>query len=163
MRKTLLFAAVGVLAVWGLSPTTEARARSNGLFGIPLFYYLIGQDRKHQDGDAWYGSNLNGDLDYYHRESDLEVAYSDVPAAGADSHPRSYIGKGSNDHQRYIDYEPRHHGSLTCSQARRLVDRSGYDKVHTVKCNKNIYVFRAENRRGNRVEVRVNSRTRAVW
>lgn len=75
---------------------------------------------------------------------------------------RYYDGYGWYDYGRWGDVRHRHH-SLSCSEARRLVDRSGYDRVRTVECRGSTFTFKAENRQGKRVTVYVNSRTRAVW
>jgi hypothetical protein len=77
---------------------------------------------------------------------------------------RYYDGYGWYDYGRYGDFR-RHHrgGKMSCGEARRLVDRSGFDRVRVVECNGRTYTFRALNRRGNNVTVYVNSRTGAIW
>ncbi len=76
---------------------------------------------------------------------------------------RYYDGYGWYDYGRWGDFR-RHHRSdrLSCREARRLVDRR-FDRVRVVECNGRTYTFRAENRRGKRVTVYVNSRTGAIW
>jgi hypothetical protein len=76
---------------------------------------------------------------------------------------RYYDGYGWYDYRRHGDIRDRRHNRLTCAQARRLVSRSGYRIVRTVQCNGRVYVFRAVNRNGKQVNVRVNSRTRAIF
>lgn len=76
---------------------------------------------------------------------------------------RYYPGYGWYDHRRYGDVRRHFRGRLTCSQARRLVDRSGYNRVRTIECNGATYTFRAVNRRGHRVTVYVNSRSGSIW
>jgi len=80
---------------------------------------------------------------------------------------RYYDGYGWYDYGHYGDFR-RHHRNrggmmLSCGEARRLVDRSGYDRVRTVECNGRTYTFRAVNNRGRNVTVYVNSRTGAIW
>jgi hypothetical protein len=76
---------------------------------------------------------------------------------------RYYDGYGWYDYRRHGDFRRHFRNRLTCNQARRLVDRSGYDDVRVRECNGPIYTFRAENRRGRTVTVHVNSRTAAIW
>jgi len=76
---------------------------------------------------------------------------------------RYYDGYGWYDYGRYGEFR-RHRGDrLTCNQARRLVDRSGFNRVRVVECAGRTYTFRALNRKGNRVTVYVNSRSGAIW
>lgn len=77
---------------------------------------------------------------------------------------RYYDGYGWYDYGRYGDFR-RRHGMyrMSCGEARRLVDRSGYDAVRTVECGGSVYTFRAVTRRGHPVTVYVNSRTGAIW
>lgn len=77
---------------------------------------------------------------------------------------RYYDGYGWYDYGRYGDFRRHHRGNrLTCNEARRLVDRSGFDRVRVVECAGRTYTFRALNRHGNRVTVYVNSRSGAIW
>jgi len=82
---------------------------------------------------------------------------------------RYYDGYGWYDYGRYGDYRrwDRGHmhrgGWISCGEARRLVDRSGFDRVRTVECSGRTYTFRAINNRGRLVTVYVNARTGAVW
>ena len=62
---------------------------------------------------------------------------------------RYYDGYGWYDYGRYGDVRRHHSGNrLSRREARRLVDRNGFDHVRTVECNGRTYTFRAENRRG---------------
>ena len=73
---------------------------------------------------------------------------------------RYYDGYGWYDYGRYGDFRNRHR--ISCSQARRIVDRR-FDRVRVRECNGRTYTFTAEDRRGRRVTVYVNSRTGAMW
>ncbi len=75
---------------------------------------------------------------------------------------RYYDGYGWYDYGRYGDVNRRDQ-RMSCGEARRLVDRSGYNRVRVVECSGRTYTFRALNRRGNLVTVYVNSRSGAVW
>ncbi|MFN4140960.1 hypothetical protein [Aestuariivirga sp.] len=75
---------------------------------------------------------------------------------------RYYDGYGWYDYRRHGDFRRNFQKRLTCNQARRLVDRSGYDDVRVRECNGRTYTFRAD-RRGRTVTVYVNSRTGAIW
>ena len=79
---------------------------------------------------------------------------------------RYYDGYGWYDYGRYGEFRHRRHNDrdrLTCNQARRLVDRSGYDNVRVRECSGRTYTFRALTRHGHRVIIYVNSRTGAIW
>jgi len=69
-------------------------------------------------------------------------------------------GYGWYNYNRYGDFNRRNR--LSCSEARRIVDRR-YDRVRVRECNGRTYTFTAENRRGKRIVVYVNSRTGALW
>ena len=88
--------------------------------------------------------------------------YFGVPFYGYQVGPgwRYYEGYGWYDYGRYGDF--RHRNRLSCSEARRIVDRR-YDRVRVRECNGRTYTFTAENRRGKRIVVYVNSRTGALW
>ncbi|PZF78504.1 hypothetical protein DK847_01450 [Aestuariivirga litoralis] len=73
---------------------------------------------------------------------------------------RYYDGYGWYDYGRYGTFRKR---GMSCGEARRLVDRSGYDRVRTVECSGRTYTFRALNRKGRLVTVYVNSRTGGLW
>jgi hypothetical protein len=60
------------------------------------------------------------------------------------------------------DYRRRRRGRLKCWEARRLVRDHGYRVVDTIECEGRVYTFAAR-RRGRIFEVKVNSRTGAVW
>lgn len=91
--------------------------------------------------------------------------YLGVPFYGYQVEPdwRYYEGYGWYDYERYGDFRRYPRAQMSCSEARRLVDRSGYDRVRTVECAGRTYTFRALTRRGNIVTVYVNSRTGALW
>lgn len=77
---------------------------------------------------------------------------------------RYYDGYGWYNYGQYGDFHRHYRGSwMSCGEARRLVDRSGYDRVRVVDCNGRTYAFRAINRKGKLVMVYVNARTGAVW
>ena len=77
---------------------------------------------------------------------------------------RYHDGYGWYDYGRYGDFRRHHRANrLTCNQARRLVDRSGFDRVRVVACAGRTRTFRALNRKGNHVTVYVNSRSGAIW
>lgn len=75
---------------------------------------------------------------------------------------RYYDGYGWYDYGRYGEFRP-YRARMTCGEARRLVDRSGYYNVDARDCTGSTYVFRATNYKGRRVDVYVNSRTGALW
>lgn len=71
---------------------------------------------------------------------------------------------GWYDYGRYGDFRRYYPANrMSCREARRLVDRSGYDRVRTVECGGRTYTFRAINKRGKLVRVYVNARTGAIW
>jgi len=80
---------------------------------------------------------------------------------------RYYDGYGWYDYGRYGEFRHRHgewnRGMMSCGEARRLVDRAGYDGVRVIDCSGRTYAFRAINQRGRVVTVYVNSRTGAIW
>ena len=78
---------------------------------------------------------------------------------------RYYDGYGWYDYGRYGDVYRRYpaRDRMSCGEARRLVDRSGYDHVRVIECNGRTYAFSAVNRRGRLVTVYVNARSGAVW
>lgn len=75
---------------------------------------------------------------------------------------RYYDGYGWYDYGRYGEFRP-YRARMTCGEARRLVDRSGYNEVVARDCVGTTYSFRATNYKGNRVNVYVNSYTGALW
>ena len=75
---------------------------------------------------------------------------------------RCYNGYGWYDDGRYGSFHNRGCG-ISCGEARRMVNRSGYNRVRTVECNGRTYTFRALNRRGNPATVYVNARTGTKW
>lgn len=91
--------------------------------------------------------------------------YFGVPFYGYQVGPgwRYYEGYGWYDYGRYGDFRRYHGGQMSCTEARRLVDRSGYDRVRTVECGGRTYTFRALTRTGRPVTVYVNSRTGGLW
>lgn len=78
---------------------------------------------------------------------------------------RYYDGYGWYDYGRYGDFHRRYRVNdwMSCGQARRLVDRSGYDRVRVIECNGRTYTFSAVNRRGRMVTIYVNARSGAIW
>ncbi|MFN4140371.1 hypothetical protein [Aestuariivirga sp.] len=76
---------------------------------------------------------------------------------------RYYRGYGWYDYDRYGPFQPYYRDRLTCKEARRLVDRRGYDDVDARDCSGRVYSFRATTRNGKRVTVYVNAYTRAIW
>jgi hypothetical protein len=52
---------------------------------------------------------------------------------------------------------------MSCSQARRRVDRNGYNNVEARDCSGRTYSFRATNRKGKRVNVYVDAYTGDIW
>ena len=81
---------------------------------------------------------------------------------------RYYEGYGWYDYGRYGAFRPYYRDpyygrKLTCSQARRLVDRNGYHDVDARDCSGRTYSFRADNRKGKRVTVYVNAYTGEIW
>jgi hypothetical protein len=73
---------------------------------------------------------------------------------------RYYEGYGWYDYGRYGYFRP---DRLTCREARRLVDRNGYDNVDTRDCSGRTYSFRATTRKGKRVTVYVDAYTGDLW
>lgn len=76
---------------------------------------------------------------------------------------RYYDGYGWYDYGRYGDFRPYAQPQMSCGQARRMVDRNGYYNVDPVDCVGRTYSFRANNYKGKRVTVYVNSFTGAMW
>ena len=76
---------------------------------------------------------------------------------------RYYDGYGWYDYGRYGTFHHRRVDRMSCGEARRLVDRSGYDRVRAVECSGRTYTFRALNRKGRLVTVYVNARTGGIW
>lgn len=76
---------------------------------------------------------------------------------------RYYDGYGWYDYGRHGDFRRHNRGLMNCGEARRLVDRSGYNRVRTIECNGRTYTFRAIDRRGKVVRVYVNARSGAIW
>lgn len=79
---------------------------------------------------------------------------------------RYYDGYGWYDYGRYGDFNRRYYRErnwMSCREARRLVDRSGYDRVRVIECNGRTYTFSALNRRGRMVTIYVNARSGAMW
>lgn len=76
---------------------------------------------------------------------------------------RYYNGYGWYNYRKYGHIRRHFRHKLSCAEARRLVDRSGYDRVRVRECKGRTYTFRAVNRRGHHVTVYVNSRTGGIW
>jgi hypothetical protein len=73
---------------------------------------------------------------------------------------RYYDGYGWYDYGRYGEFRP---NKLSCNQARRRVDRNGYNNVDPRDCSGRTYSFRATNRKGKRVTVFVDAYTGDIW
>lgn len=80
---------------------------------------------------------------------------------------RYYDGYGWYDYNRYGYFRPGYNpyiaNKLTCNQARRLVDRNGYNNVDARDCSGKTYSFRATTKKGKRVTVYVNAYTGNMW
>ena len=82
---------------------------------------------------------------------------------------RYYDGYGWYDYDRFGPVRPYYddpyviRGKLTCGQARRLVDRRGYDDISARDCAGRTYAFRATNKKGKRVTVFVDAYSGDVW
>lgn len=95
--------------------------------------------------------------------------YFGVPFYSYQVHPgyRYYDGYGWYDYRmypdiryRFRDHRPGFH--LTCGQARRMVQQSGYRNVQARDCVGRTYAFSAM-RRGNHVIIYVNARSGNIW
>lgn len=97
-------------------------------------------------------------------QADVKV-YLGVPFHSYQVGPgwRYHGGYGWYDYSKYGDFRHHQRGRLTCSQARRLVDRRGYHNVDARDCSGRTYSFRATNRHGKRVTVYVNAYTGNMW
>jgi len=73
---------------------------------------------------------------------------------------RYYDGYGWYDYGRYGHFRP---NRMSCSQARRRVDRNGYNNVEARDCSGRTYSVRATNRKGKRVNVYVDAYTGDIW
>jgi hypothetical protein len=73
---------------------------------------------------------------------------------------RYHDGYGWYDYGRYGHFRP---NKLTCSQARRRVDRNGYNNVDARDCSGRTYSFRATTRKGKRVTVYVDAYSGDMW
>ena len=81
---------------------------------------------------------------------------------------RYYDGYGWYEYGRYGDFNPSYDNNpsdrkMSCSQARRMVDRSGYNNVDARDCSGRTYAFRATTNKGKRVNVYVNAYTGNMW
>lgn len=80
---------------------------------------------------------------------------------------RYFDGYGWYDYGRYGYFRPGYGpyvgNKMSCGQARRLVDRNGYNNVDARDCSGRTYSFRATNRKGKRVTVYVNAYTGDMW
>lgn len=80
---------------------------------------------------------------------------------------RYHDGYGWYDYGRYGAFRPAYRDpyyarKMTCNQARRLVDRSGYNNVDARDCSGRTYSFRAT-RNGKRHTVYVNAYNGNIW
>ncbi len=73
---------------------------------------------------------------------------------------RYHDGYGWYDYGRYGHFRP---NKMSCSQARRRVDRNGYNNVEARDCSGRTYSFRATNRKGKRVTVYVDAYSGDIW
>jgi hypothetical protein len=73
---------------------------------------------------------------------------------------RYHPGYGWYDYGRYGAFRPY---KMTCNEARRRVDRNGYNNVDARDCSGRTYSFRATNRKGKRVNVYVDAYTGDMW
>lgn len=166
MFKSMMIAAGVALGAMALAPEAEAKTNFNVYLGVPFYTHQVEPGWEYYDGYGWYDAREYGHFDRYrdrHRSQDFVVHFG-VPFYSYRVGPgwRHYEGYGWYDYGRWGDVRQRRHG-LSCAEARRLVDRSGYDRVRTVECQGRTYTFKAENRRGRLVTVYVNSRTGAIW
>ena len=165
MFKSMMIAgslAVGALA---MAPAAEAETNFSVHLGVPFYGYQVEPDWDYYDGYGWYDDDRYGDFDRYHRrESSNFQLYFGIPFYSNRVGPdwRFYEGYGWYDYPRYGDFRRRTANKLTCNQARRLIDRSGYDRVQVRECEGQTYTFRAV-RNGKRVTVNVNARTGKFW
>jgi len=168
MFKSMMLAGLVALGAVAIAPAAEARTDFNVYFGVPFYGHQVEPDWEYYDGYGWYDADRYGDFDRYRRRHDNSADFNvhfGVPFYSYRVAPgwRYYDGYGWYDYGRWGDVR-RHRGDrLSCDAARRLVDRSGYDRVRTVECNGRTYTFKALNRKGNRVTVYVNSRTGSIW
>ena len=176
MLKSLLMAgsiALGAVAMTaGMTTGAEAKTNVGVYFGVPFYDYRVGPGWRYYDGYGWYDYTRYGDFDRHHRRhnvrSDFSI-YFGVPFYSYRVGPgwRYYDGYGWYDYDRYGPFGPYYRdpyrdpyrGKLTCGQARRLVDRRGYDNVEPRNCSGRTYSFRATTKKGKRVTVYVNAYT----
>lgn len=106
---------------------------------------------------------LGGSAAYAPAEAGVRV-YLGVPFHPYRGGPgwRYYEGYGWYDYGRYGEFRP-YRARMTCGEAARRVDRSGYYNVDPRDCVGSTYVFRANNYKGKRVTVYVNSYSGAMW
>jgi hypothetical protein len=67
---------------------------------------------------------------------------------------------GWYDYDRYGAFRPH---KLSCGEARRRVDRNGYNNVDARNCSGRTYSFRATTRKGKRVTVYVDAFNGDMW
>ena len=168
MFKSMMLAGGVALSAMALAPAAEAKTNFSVYFGVPFYAQQVEPDWAYHSGYGWYDADRYGDFDRIrHRHRDMRsgfVIHFGVPFYSHRVGPgwRYYDGYGWYDYGRWGDVRHRHQ-RLSCGEARRLVDRSGYDRVRTVECNGRTYTFKAENRKGRRITVYVNARTGAIW
>ena len=170
MFRSMMLAGGVALAAMALAPAAEAKTDVSVYFGVPFYTQQIEPDWVYSDGYGWYDADRYGDFERIrHRDRSEErsgfTIHFGVPFYSYRVGPgwRYYDGFGWYDYGRWGEFRHHNRDRLSCGDARRLVDRSGYDRVRTVECNGRTYTFRAENRRGRQVTVYVNSRTGAIW
>jgi hypothetical protein len=164
MFKSIMLAGTVTLSAMAVAPAAEAKTNVTIHFGVPFHGYQVEPDWEYYDGYGWYDADRYGDFDRYrHRTSNFQVFFG-VPFYAYRVGPdwRYYDGYGWYDYRRHGNIRERIGNKLSCSQARRLVDRSGYNKVQVRECEGRTYTFTAL-RKGKRVTVFVNSRTGDIW
>ena len=164
MFKSIMLAAGVALSAMVLVPAAEAKTNFNIHLGIPFYGYQVEPDWDYYDGYGWYDADRYGDFDRHRGDrADFQLHFG-IPFYSYRVGPdwRFYDGYGWYDYRRHGDFRGRVNNKLTCNQARRLVDRSGYNRVQVRECEGRTYTFRAV-RNGKRVTVYVNSRTGNIW
>ena len=165
MFKSLMLAGGVALSAMALAPAAEAKTNVSIHLGVPFYDYQAGPGWDYYDGYGWYDAARYPDFGRrHHRARSNFTIYFGVPFYAERMGPgwRYYEGYGWDDYRRHGEFRPGR-SNLSCDAARRLVDRSGYDRVKTVECNGSTYTFRAVDNAGHRVQVQVNARTGKIF
>lgn len=167
MFRSMIIAGGAVLSALAIAPAAEAKTNVSVYFGVPFHAQQVEPDWGYSSGYGWYDRDRYGDFDTIRHRRDVHSGFTihfGVPFYSYRVGPgwRYYDGYGWYDYSRWGDVRHRK-DRLSCGEARKLVDRSGYDRVRTVECNGRTFTFKAENRKGKRVTVYVNARTGAIW